>query len=246
MKIRIRRIRACVTVEFSLPEPDISDWINRTGLVPLPPYIKRKAPQPSPLSPDQERYQTVYAGPEGSVAAPTAGLHLDQNTLHQLREKGIHIGKVTLHVGAGTFLPVRHCEPDRHRMHQENYQVPRDTVRQILDTKKEKKPVIAVGTTSLRATESLFLKARKEGCRAADLADIWLKTDLFIHPQHRQDRYHPLIFDGMLTNFHQPESTLFMLVCALLGLDRAHEIYRYAVSEKYRLFSYGDTGLFFF
>lgn len=235
-----------VVIGFDLSEHEFDLWLHRAGEIPLPPYIRREQPQRADESPDRERYQTVYAGPEGSAAAPTAGLHLDQELLTKLAAKDIRTAEVTLHVGGGTFLPVRQQDLAQHRMHTECYQVPQQSVAAMLQAQEEGRPVIAVGTTSFRAVESLFPEARKRGLSVSELAGTWQETSLFVRPEFRESRYHSEIFTGIMTNFHQPETTLFMLICALLGFERAQQAYRHAIGEGYRLFSYGDSGLFLF
>lgn len=233
-------------VEFNLSAEDFLRWAGDHGHIPLPPYIKRKESVAAKESKDKDRYQTVYAGPEGSVAAPTAGLHFTPELLKKIEEKGVDCARTTLHVGAGTFLPVKHENIDDHKMHEESFLISRETVQKILDAKKEGRPVIGVGTTSFRSVESLFKMAAEKAVSPLDLADQWLQTDLFVRPRSRNQRFCSEIFSALMTNFHQPESTLFMLICSLTGFDRAHEIYRYAIEQEYRFFSYGDSGLFWF
>ena len=194
---------------------DIDGVLERFGAVPLPPYI-RHAPQAA----DAERYQTVYAEVPGAVAAPTAGLHFDQAMLKSIERRGATLAKITLHVGFGTFQPVRVDEVEAHRMHRERYAVPAATLRAIAG-----KRVLAVGTTSLRALESHALK--KEG-----------ETDLFIYPG-----FEFRVVRRLLTNFHLPKSTLLMLVCAFAGLDNIRKAYAHAIDRRYRFFSYGDAML---
>ncbi|HCU25605.1 MAG TPA: tRNA preQ1(34) S-adenosylmethionine ribosyltransferase-isomerase QueA [Deltaproteobacteria bacterium] len=193
------------------------------GEMPLPPYIRR----PAPRAEDRERYQTVFAAVPGAVAAPTAGLHFDAGTREALAAQGVEWATLTLHVGAGTFLPVKTENIDEHRMHVESYEIP-ETTRQALRVCRERGGrVIAVGTTSLRALESWALTGRSSGV-----------TDLFIRPGFRFQ-----VVDALLTNFHQPKSTLLMLVSALVGRERILAAYREAVEKGYRLFSYGDCML---
>ncbi len=196
--------------------------LDKIGQMPLPPYITAKLE-------DKERYQTVYSREIGSAAAPTAGLHFTPELLEKLKEKGVRIGFVTLHVGLGTFRPVHEEKITDHTMHSEHYYLPAETAELIRQTKREGKRVIAVGTTSCRTLESV---AAKEGeiCESSG----W--TDIFIYPG-----FTFRVLDGLITNFHLPESTLIMLVSALAGYDHTMNAYRIAVQEKYRFFSFGDA-----
>jgi len=191
--------------------------LERLGAVPLPPYIRH-----APKAADAERYQTVYAEAPGAVAAPTAGLHFDQGLLKKIEKKGTKIAKVTLHVGFGTFQPVRVEEVEAHRMHSERYKIPESTMKAI-----EGRRVLAVGTTSLRALEAAARSGRLEG-----------ETDLFITPG-----FEFRVAKRLLTNFHLPKSTLLMLVCAFAGADNIRKAYAHAIAERYRFFSYGDAML---
>jgi S-adenosylmethionine:tRNA ribosyltransferase-isomerase len=194
---------------------DIDGVLERFGAVPLPPYI-RHAPQ----SDDVERYQTVYATQPGAVAAPTAGLHFDAAMLKKIEGRGARIARLTLHVGFGTFQPLRTDVVEEHRMHRERYSIPEATLKAISG-----KRVLAVGTTSLRALESHALE--REG-----------ETDLFIYPG-----FEFRVVERLLTNFHLPKSTLLMLVSAFAGTENIRKAYRHAVEERYRFFSYGDAML---
>ncbi len=196
---------------------DIEAVLERHGAVPLPPYITH-----APDATDAERYQTVYAARPGAVAAPTAGLHFDAPLLQAIEARGAAIVKVTLHVGAGTFQPVRTDTVEEHRMHKERYRISRET-RQALSGRR----VLAVGTTSLRALEAAAQSGQLEG-----------ETDLFIYPGFRFR-----VVERLLTNFHLPRSTLLMLVAAFAGKDRILEAYYHAIGQKYRFFSYGDAML---
>ena len=204
---------------------DVLDLLERHGQLPLPPYITHPAE-----AEDEQRYQTVFAKTAGAVAAPTAGLHFDEAMLQALRDKGVRIAWVTLHVGAGTFQPVRAEHIHEHSMHSERYEIPPATVDAIAETRARKGRVIAVGTTSLRALESA---ADSGGLRAGSG-----ETDIFITPGYRFR-----MVDVLLTNFHLPRSTLLMLVCAFAGMDAMLEAYRHAVEKEYRFFSYGDAML---
>ena len=201
------------------------EWLEQHGSLPLPPYISRK-----PDNIDESRYQTVYASKPGAVAAPTAGLHFDEDMLAALRNKGVKLVYVTLHVGAGTFQPVRVEDVRDHQMHSEWYHVPQETVDAVLEAKASGGRVLAVGTTSLRALES----AAGQGQLHSGYGD----TNLFILPGYQ---FH--VVDRLLTNFHLPKSTLFMLVCAFGGMVNMKRAYRHAVEELYRFFSYGDAML---
>ena len=196
--------------------------LDELGQMPLPPYITHKLQ-------DKNRYQTVYAKYEGSAAAPTAGLHFTKELLDKLSQKGIIIANVTLHVGLGTFRPVKVDDVTKHTMHTEHYIMPQETADLINETKKNGKRVISVGTTSCRTLESV---ATKNGCICADEDD----TSIFIYPG-----YEFKCIDALVTNFHLPESTLIMLISAFAGYDHVMNAYKIAVDEKYRFFSFGDA-----
>ena len=202
--------------------------LERIGEVPLPPYITH-----APEGDDEGRYQTVYARVPGAVAAPTAGLHFDDALLAQLRARGVGFASVTLHVGAGTFQPVRVEDVSQHVMHSEWYSIPQSTVDAIAATRKKNGRVVAVGTTALRALESAVAGRQEEG-PAAGAAE----TRLFIVPG-----YAFRVVDRLVTNFHLPRSTLLMLVSAFAGRDTIRRAYAHAVAERYRFFSYGDAML---
>ena len=196
---------------------DVEAVLERHGAVPLPPYITH-----APQAEDAERYQTVYAARPGAVAAPTAGLHFDEALLQKIRDRNATIEKITLHVGAGTFQPVRVEEIEKHRMHKERYAIPPDAFERLV-----RKKVLAVGTTSLRALETAASTGKLEG-----------ETDLFVYPG-----FEFKIVKRLLTNFHLPKSTLLMLACAFGGKDRVMSAYHHAVQNEYRFFSYGDAML---
>lgn len=202
--------------------------LEEVGHMPLPPYIDR----PDEDS-DQERYQTVYNEKPGAVAAPTAGLHFDEEILEKIKAKGAKLAFVTLHVGAGTFQPVRVDNILEHHMHAEYVEVTEEVVNTILETKKNGGRVIAVGTTSVRSLESAAQDAVKKG---TELKPFFGDTDIFIYPG-----YEFQLIDGLLTNFHLPESTLIMLVSAFAGYDNVMNAYKHAVEQQYRFFSYGDA-----
>jgi S-adenosylmethionine:tRNA ribosyltransferase-isomerase len=215
--------------EFYILWFDIDDalesWLLEAGRLPLPPYIRRE-----PGADDAERYQTVFARNVGAVAAPTAGLHFDDALLDALRERGIGLGHVTLHVGAGTFQPVRVEDVREHRMHSEWLNVGAGLVEKIRRTREAGGRVIAVGTTVVRALESALVDG--------ELLPYAGETSIFIFPGYRIRSV-----DAMVTNFHLPESTLLMLVSAFAGKERVLAAYEHAVRERYRFFSYGDAML---
>lgn len=222
-------------------ENTLALWLTKHAYVPLPPYIRREHKLPWEASDDRERYQTVYASRQGSVAAPTAGLHFSHALLEALKRKGIKIATVTLHVGGGTFLPVRTKDLSEHKMHKEKYSVPSRTWDDIITAKSLGHKIVAVGTTSFRCIESFIKKEEPK-----NQTDRWFETDLFVYPKYKEDKYNSKFFNGIITNFHQPNSTLFMLICALIGFDEAHKLYREAIEQKYRFFSYGDSTLLWF
>ena len=210
----IRREGEFYLLDFGEP---VAPYLERFGRVPLPPYIDREAD-----ADDEARYQTVYANAPGAVAAPTAGLHFDLATLDRLGAKGVQTARVTLHVGAGTFQPVRVDDLNRHRMHEERYAIPSSTRRAVDECRGR---VVAVGTTVVRTLEA----AAATGIDCGE-------TRLFITPGYRFRAV-----DALITNFHLPESTLLMLVSAFAGVDRVRRAYTEAVAERYRFFSYGDA-----
>lgn len=198
--------------------------LDQIGQMPLPPYITEKLE-------DKERYQTVYSKELGSAAAPTAGLHFTEELMQKLRDKGVQIAEVTLHVGLGTFRPVKADEVTEHKMHSEHYLLPSETAELINQTKASGGRVIAVGTTSCRTLESVAtFRGKIEPCEGY--------TDIFIYPG-----YEFKVLDGLITNFHLPKSTLIMLVSAFAGFDHTMAAYRHAVEERYRFFSFGDAML---
>ena len=203
-----------------------NEILDKIGLMPLPPYIHEALK-------DNDRYQTVYAKYEGSAAAPTAGLHFTEELLQELQEKGIEIANVTLHVGIGTFRPVKEENVEEHKMHTEHFYIKKEDVEKINNAKKEGRRVIAVGTTSCRVLETIadengFVKETEED------------TGIFIYPGYKFK-----CLDGLITNFHLPQSTLLMLVSALAGKDYIMRAYKEAVKEKYRFFSFGDAMFIF-
>jgi S-adenosylmethionine:tRNA ribosyltransferase-isomerase len=202
----------------------VAQFLEDHGHMPLPPYIKR---DDEPL--DESRYQTVYGERPGAVAAPTAGLHFSEDLLECLRANGTMLARVTLHVGAGTFQPVRSDDLREHKMHREWCEVPQETAEAVRRTRRSGGSVVAVGTTVVRTLESAALR------NEADLAGS-CETDLFITPDFQFK-----VVDKLVTNFHLPKSTLLMLVCAFGGYDRVMAAYREAVQQRYRFFSYGDA-----
>jgi S-adenosylmethionine:tRNA ribosyltransferase-isomerase len=226
-----------------LDVPDVHAFLRDTGDVPLPPYIKRDT-----VAEDEERYQTVYAERDGSVAAPTAGLHFTPELLAGLRRAGLQVARVTLHVGMGTFIPVKTESPEEHALEPEYFEVGREAADGITDARREGRRIVAVGTTSVRVLETL---ADRSGLRAGSAAAAggaaaaaarvgpasgW--TSKFIYPP-----YEFRLVDALITNFHLPRSTLLMLVCAFAGRDFVLSAYEEAIKEKYRFYSYGDAML---
>lgn len=232
-----------INLEFDLAPSAFKVWLESHGFIPLPPYIKRNKPLRAEVSPDRERYQTVYARQTGSVAAPTAGLHFTEELLNRLSTQDIELHFVSLHVGAGTFLPVKTENIAEHRMHSERYRVGKETAKAIYQARLTGRKVIAVGTTTFRSLESLYRKAAEDPNKFIELADSWHSTNLFMRPTKHGEIYRPWVIDALFTNFHQPCSTLFMLIANLLGLEAAKDMYSEAVSKEYRLFSYGDANL---
>lgn len=230
-------------VSFSLKGTSLLEWLESNAEMPLPPYIERRHAPNVIKNQDRIRYQTVYAKPEGSVAAPTAGLHFTPEVLETLKAKGCSFASTTLHVGAGTFLPVKSSRIDHHHMHSERFLVPRDTLEQISRTKADQRPVVVIGTTALRSLEGLKQLADNAGLPVESFSDTWLRTQIFIRPKFKEDRFKPWCANALITNFHQPESTLYMLICALVGYDNASKIYSHAIRDNYRFFSYGDSSL---
>ena len=207
---------------------DIFDWLERVGHIPLPPYIDRQDQDD-----DVDRYQTVFAQQQGAVAAPTAALHYDQELLKKIRNKGIRIEMLTLHVGAGTYQPVRVDAIDDHVMHSEWIEVNQNVCDAVIEAKRNGNRVVAVGTTVVRSLETAARASKGE------LIEPYVgDTDIFIYPGFEFE-----VVDILQTNFHLPQSTLMMLVSAFAGYDRIMEAYQYAIKKKYRFFSYGDSML---
>lgn len=209
-------------IHFNCDSKEIYTILDKIGKMPLPPYITAELD-------DGERYQTVYSKELGSAAAPTAGLHFTEEMLDKIKQKGVKIGYVTLHVGLGTFRPVKVDDVTNHKMHSEHYCMPKETADLINETKKNDGRVISVGTTSTRTLESV---ATKNDCICEDEGD----TSIFIYPG-----YEFKCIDALVTNFHLPESTLIMLISAFAGYDNVMNAYNTAVKDKYRFFSFGDA-----
>jgi S-adenosylmethionine:tRNA ribosyltransferase-isomerase len=219
----VGRVKNFYELRYTGTDQSILDVIEALGQIPLPPYIHREAD-----ASDKERYQTVYARYKGSVAAPTAGFHFDEALLQALRDKGVEMGYLTLHIGAGTFAPVRAENIHEHQMHPEYLIVPQLLCEQIRETKRRGKRVISVGTTSLRALET--------ACQSGAIEPYHGETSIFIYPG-----YTFRCADALITNMHLPSSTLLMLVCAFSGFDRVMHAYKEAVQKEYHFYSYGDA-----
>ncbi len=211
-----------------LYEGNILEVLHRNGNIPLPPYIERKLQTDDIKKLDFERYQTVYAKDEGSVAAPTAGLHFTQEILQKLKDKGVEIAYVTLNVGLGTFRPVKCDNILEHKMHSETFEITKEAADAINDAKAKGKKIIAVGTTTVRTLETAYQQFGK-------ICECHSASELFIYPP-----YEFKVIDNLITNFHLPKSTLLMLVSALAGKEFIFEAYKEAITNKYRFFSYGD------
>ena len=213
----------------TLNDTKILELLDEIGHIPLPPYIERPDENM-----DKDRYQTVYSKIPGAVAAPTAGLHFDEKQLEELKEYGINTAFLTLHVGAGTFQPVREDDILKHHMHAEFVEVSEEVCQSVIKAHRDGHRVIAVGTTAVRSLESAALNAEnmKTG---AEIAPFHNDTSIFIYPGCRYR-----VVDALITNFHLPESTLIMLVCAFAGYSKTMKAYQHAVDEAYRFFSYGD------
>jgi len=226
--VRAKSDDGLVTIAFDLSGPDLDAAIAAHGEMPLPPYIAGRRTEDDE---DRADYQTVYAAKDGAVAAPTAGLHFTDDLLARFDAAGIERAYVTLHVGAGTFLPVKADDTADHVMHAEWREIPAATAAAINRAKAEGRRVIAIGTTALRSLESA---ANEDGRVRAETGD----TSIFITPGYRFR-----VVDGLWTNFHLPRSTLFMLVSAFAGLERMQAAYAHAIAHKYRFYSYGDASL---
>jgi S-adenosylmethionine:tRNA ribosyltransferase-isomerase len=219
-----------VTIQFNKADDELSEALNEAGVMPLPPYIASQRPVDDR---DLEDYQTIYSKHDGAVAAPTAGLHFTQSLQSTLKEKGVNAAYVTLHVGAGTFLPVKVDNTEDHKMHSEYGEISADVADMINDTHKRGNKVVAVGTTSLRLLEAATYE---DGVTRAFAA----ATDIFITPGYKFR-----CVDMLMTNFHLPKSTLFMLVSAFAGFENMKTAYTHAINEGYRFYSYGDSSILF-
>lgn len=215
-----------IEIQFDLDNISVFEFLEKNGQIPLPPYIKRLENE----SDDDNRYQTIYNSKVGAVAAPTAGLHFTEELLALIKAKNIETTFVTLHVGAGTFLPVKTEEIEQHKMHSEYYHIDIQAADIINKAKKENRRIIAIGTTSLRALESAAVKERVQATET--------ETAIFIRPGFKFQ-----IVDALVTNFHLPKSTLYILVCAFAGYNKIVDMYGYAIEQKMRFFSYGDAML---
>lgn len=215
-------------VELIYEGENVLDVLHKNGQIPLPPYIERKIPNEDLKKLDFERYQTVYAKDEGSVAAPTAGLHFTKEILEKLQDKGVELAYVTLNVGLGTFRPVQCENVLEHKMHSETFEISEKASEQINRAKREGRKIVAVGTTTVRTLETAY---QKFGC----IKPCHDHSELFIYPP-----FEFKVIDNLITNFHLPKSTLLMLVSALAGKDFIFEAYKEAIENNYRFFSYGD------
>ncbi|HPR09693.1 MAG TPA: tRNA preQ1(34) S-adenosylmethionine ribosyltransferase-isomerase QueA [Candidatus Saccharibacteria bacterium] len=207
-------------------ERDLLAIAEEHGSVPLPPYMQREA-----TATDSERYQTVFAREAGSVAAPTASLNMTEATLQKLRQKGVKIAYATLHVGLGTFLPIRVEDVTLHKMHQEYYEIPSETVRSLRESQVRGNRIVALGTTITRTLEYAH-----DDIFEGDIRDLCGEADIFIYPGYRFKT-----IQGLITNFHMPESTVLMLTAAFAGWDKLRPAYEHAVAKRYNFFSYGDS-----
>ena len=232
-KVLKKDLQDGVEIEFLCGVDSLGSNLQKYGSMPLPPYIKRDKPLKGLWNPynDKEDYQTVYAKYEGAVAAPTAGLHFTQNVLDELDRVGVQKVFLTLHVGAGTFLPVKTDDTENHKMHAEFGIITQNTADIINQAKREGRRIIAVGTTSVRLLESA---ADEKGM----LHPFYGETNIFITPGYKFK-----IIDMIITNFHLPKSTLFMLICAIAGTETMKKTYAHAMKEKYRFYSYGDSSI---
>lgn len=244
----------------------VEEILRDYGVMPLPPYIRRHPEETALCEEDRRRYQTVFARERGSAAAPTASLHFSEELWLALQaEHAMSVATVTLHIGLGTFRPVQTDEPEAHHMHKEIYQIPHESLELIWQALLSGRPIVFLGTTTFRAVESFFRECAEKSApdpwagEAFDLNDpacwqamranahaaagVWRETDLFVYPKSPEQTYRPMLGHGILTNFHQPESTLLMLIAALVGYARQRQIYETAVEHRYRFLSYGDASL---
>lgn len=247
-----------------LPPLALDAILEKYGEMPLPPYIQRDPHKIKNLSQvDKERYQTVYANykEQGSSAAPTAGLHFTENIIAQCEKDNIEFTSTTLHVGLGTFLPVQAENVDAHEMHHEMYLISSELLNKIIFYLENDWPIVFIGTTALRSVESFFrmifsnlnyaefkllLNEKKLRNYLMPFADKWYSTNLFIYPKNKTEKIKPFVGHGIITNFHQPCSTLVMLISALMGYEFWREFYKHAIAQQYRFLSYGDSSLLIF
>lgn len=218
-----------IDIKFDLKDISVFQFLEKYGEIPLPPYIKRAE---NLSNDDNDRYQTIYGNKLGAVAAPTAGLHFTNDLLASIRAQNIEIVFVTLHVGAGTFLPVKTDDIDQHKMHSEYYHITEEAAHIINEAKSANRRIIAVGTTSLRVLESAEVNGQVTAGN--------FETAIFIRPGFKFQ-----MVDMLITNFHLPKTTLYMLVCAFAGYQQMRDIYQYAIENKMRFFSYGDASLLY-
>ncbi len=218
-----------VTLKFNLDFTNFMKEIEKIGYMPLPPYIKDNRQNNN----HKEQYQTIFAKKDGAIAAPTAGLHFSEKILQKIKEKGIKITFVTLHVGGGTFLPVKVQDIRKHTMHSEYITILPEVASLINEYKNNNNKIVAIGTTSLRVLETV-------ATLTGEVQEFSGETDIFIYPSFKFK-----IVDILLTNFHIPKSTLFMLISAFYGLENSKKAYNYAIANKYRFFSYGDACLIY-
>ena len=235
----VDKLNEIYIVRFNMKKEDLFDEAEKIGLIPLPPYIEKKR-NGRAVSSDKERYQTVYAKSTGSAAAPTAGLHFTQSLIEQLGKLGIERASLTLHVGLGTFQPIKVSDVTQHHIHEESYSIGEIELQKIIRAKQEKRRVIAVGTTTTRVLEHIFSENKDilEGKYSADT--LLGKTEIFIYPGFKFQ-----CVDGIITNFHLPKSSLLLLISAFAGLDKVKQSYREAIDSKYRFYSYGDAMFIF-
>lgn len=226
-----------IKIKFNCTNDDLPSMLDKYGTVPLPPYIKRDEKEAEKNQNDQKNYQTIYAANGYAVAAPTAGLHFNEKIFAALEAKKIEKVFVTLNVGAGTFLPVRSDTIKDHKMHRESFSISPKAAEIINSAKSRGKKIIAVGTTSLRVLESI---AYEKSAGEWQVKPFNGNTKIFIYPPYKFK-----MVDVLMTNFHLPKSTLFMLVCAFVGKEKAFEVYNHAISNQYRFYSYGDCSLLF-
>lgn len=240
----IEKVDNIYTIEFNLSGENFFKELEKIGQTPLPPYIKRDQVSGQVESIDKDYYQTVYAKERGSVAAPTAGLHFTNNLLKKLKAKGVIISQLTLHVGLGTFAPVKVNNIVNHKMHKEFFSISKKEYEKIIQAKKDGRRIIAIGTTTTRVLEHLFKSINdSEADRLTNQlinqsTDFSGWTDIFIYPGYKFK-----CIDGLITNFHLPKSTLLMLVCAFAGKKKIFDAYNEAISKKYKFYSYGDAML---